>query len=100
MSRKKRRIFTDEQRAEAVRLVEQSDKSITEVASDLGLHGSVLSRWVKKYGTTSGNARSVLPRTSPEEQAELRELRREVKILRQERDLLKKSIALFVRDGS
>ena len=100
MPRKKRRIFTDEQRAEAVRLVEQTDKSITEIASDLGLHGSVLSRWVKKYGTRSGKSRSTSPRISPEEQAELRDLRREVKILRQERDLLKKSIALFVRDGS
>ena len=48
MTQQPRRIFTDEQKAEAVRIVNKSDKSIHQVAEEMGLSESALRRWVKQ----------------------------------------------------
>ncbi|MEO0804498.1 MAG: transposase [Cyanobacteria bacterium J06642_2] len=51
MSRKPRRIFTSEQKAEAVRIVEQSGKPISQVAREMGLTESALRRWYSQAQT-------------------------------------------------
>ena len=48
MTQKPRRIFTDEQKAEAVRIVTQSGKPVSQVAKEMGLTESALRQWVKQ----------------------------------------------------
>lgn len=86
---KARRKFDEQFRREAVRFLEETGRPLREVAEELKVSQQALSRWRQKYGTGAGE------QLSPSEAAELRRLRREVEILRQERDLLKKATAYF-----
>lgn len=90
--------YTPEFRAEAVRLVRSSpDKSIVQIARELGISDSSLHGWLKQSQIDAGQREGL----TTEEQEELRKLRKEVKTLRQERDILKKATAFFAReDGS
>lgn len=90
--------YTPEFRAEAVRLVHSSpDKSIVQIARELGISDSSLHGWLKQSQIDAGQREGL----TSEEQEELRKLRKEVKTLRQERDILKKATAFFAReDGS
>lgn len=90
--------YTPEFRAEAVRLVHSSpDKSIVQIARELGISDSSLHGWLKQSQIDAGQREGL----TTEEQEELRKLRKEVKTLRQERDILKKATAFFAReDGS
>ena len=91
---KKRRQFTKEFKVEAVRLIVEEGRRISEVARELGIRENLLGRWKKK--SESGKL-EVFPgkgRLSPED-AELRGLRRENARLRMERDILKKAVAIF-----
>lgn len=91
MSRKKRRQFTPEFRREMVRLLEESGRPVREVTEEFDLPKNALWRWRQKYGRAEAAA---LP---PSEAEELRRLRRENEILRQERDFLKKATAYFAQ---
>ena len=88
--------YTKEFKQEAVKLVETSKKSKTEIARDLGISDSALSKWCKELGTLGEQA---FPgkghQTALEE--ELRQLKRENELLRQERDILKKAVRIFVQ---
>ena len=84
-----RRKFTEEYKREAVRFLEETGRPLRAVAEELEISETSLWRWRKKYGTGAGE------RLSPSEAEELRRLRREVEILRQERDFLKKATAYF-----
>ena len=90
---RKRRKYTPEFRAEAVALVEQEGVTQSEVARDLGISQSLLSKWVQ-------NAKvAALPGAlTAAEREEMRQLRRENAILRQERDILKKAAAFFAKE--
>ena len=85
-----RRKYTAEYRREAVRFLEETGRPVREVAAELKVAESVLWRWRKQYGT-GANAGAV----TPTEAEELRRLRRENELLRQERDFLKKATAYF-----
>ena len=98
---RKRRRYTHEFKLEAVRLASAGDKSLSEVARELGIRSDMLRQW--KYqaeGRVGQAAREVFPGngklTSSDE--ELRRLRRENAQLREERDILKKATAFFARD--
>ena len=91
---KKRRQFTKEFKVEAVRLVVEEGRSISEVARELGIGENLLSRWKKKYEVGKVEPFPGKGRLSPEDE-ELRQLRRENKRLRMERDILKKAVAIF-----
>jgi len=95
MSRRKRRTYTAEQRADAVRLVRQV-KSVAKVAKDLDLTESALRSWLKQADIDDG--KSSQGGLTTEEREELRRLRRENRVLEQERDFLKKAAAFFARD--
>jgi transposase len=86
MTPRKKRTFTAEQKAEAVRIVEESGKPVTQVAREMGLTASALNKWVKQAKIDeTGSSEGAL--TSPEQQ-ELNRLRRELKRVEMERDFL------------
>ena len=90
--------YTPEFRAEAVRLVRSSpDKSIVQIATELRISDSSLHNWLKQSEIDTGQREGL----TTEEREELRRLRKENKVLRQERDILKKATVFFAReDGS
>ena len=91
---KNRRQYTKEFKVEAVRLLVEEARSISEVARGLGIGANLLHRWKKKSEEGKIDPFSGKGRLSPEDD-ELRQLRRENKRLRMERDILKKAVAIF-----
>jgi transposase len=96
MTPKPRRLFTDEQKAEAVRIVNQSGKPVSQVAKEMGLTESALCNWVKqaqidRQPDPQGQLTSA-------ERKELIALRRDLKRVQRSRDFLKKA-ATFLRQG-
>jgi transposase len=91
------RRFTKEFEEEAVRLVRTSGRSQREIAEDLGIGLSTLVRWISR----SRDRQIDEPGRPGQEDvvAELKRLRRENEILRQERDILRRATAFFARDG-
>ena len=88
--------FDQHFKQEAVRLVQTSGKSQRQVAEDLGVAMSTLSRWCTEMATKGERAFVGSGNQQPEDE-ELRRLHRENDILRQERDILKKALAIFSR---
>ena len=91
-----RRKFSPEFKADAVKLV-QGGRSVSSVAEDLGVSHSTLGRWAQQAETDAGRGPEGAL-TSTEKQ-ELSELRREVKKLREEREILKKATAFFAKEN-
>ena len=95
-----RRIFPETFKREAVDRVTSSELSIEKVAAELGLHETVLRRWVKQFSAqATGTARRPItqaPAPSPSDLAsEVARLRRENERLRMERDILKNAALIF-----
>ena len=90
--------FTPEFRAEAVRLAQTSGRSRREVAADLGIGLSTLRNWIDGRRDREMDA----PPSDRQEDmaAELKRLRRENEVLRQEREILKRATAFFAKEGS
>ena len=99
MPRKKRRTFTKQQKAQAVRICRQSSKSIAQVARDLDISESSLRIWMKQDQIDEAGPSDDGPLTS-EEREELRRLRKENRELQMERDFLKKAAAFFAKESS
>ena len=95
MPKRKRRKFTPEQKADAVRLVREVG-SIPQVARDLDLTETSLRDWVKQADIDEGHGPKDALTT--EEKAEVRRLRRENRTLKMERDFLKKAAAFFAKE--
>jgi transposase len=95
---KKRRQFTKEFKVEAVRLIVEEGRRISELSRELGVGENSLNRWKKKYEEGKIEPFPGKGRQSPED-AELRRLKRENEILRMERDILKKAAAIFSKDS-
>jgi transposase len=91
-----RRSFSPEFKVEAVKLVVESGRPLSQVARELGLRPEQLRSW-KKQLQAGGQIARVQTALSAEE--ELRRVKRENEVLRQERDFLKKAAAFFARDG-
>ena len=90
----RRKSFTRDFKIETVKLVTDSDLSVAEVAEDLGIHPNTLYRWVRKYGENPEDAFPGKGKQVSEKEA-FRQLKRENKRLRMERDILKKAMAIF-----
>jgi transposase len=92
--RKKRNQYTKEYKVEAVGLIVEEGRPISELARELGTSQSLLHRWKKKYEEGKVEPFPGKGRLSLEDD-ELRQLRRENKRLLMERDILKKAVAIF-----
>jgi transposase len=92
--RRKRRVFTKEFKAEAVAVLQSSGKSLQQVAKDLELTESALRRWERQ---AEGGSAAAVP-AAETERGELLRLREEVRVLRMERDFLKKAAAFFAKE--
>jgi len=93
-----KKSFTPEFRAEAVRLVRTSGRSRREIAADLGVGLSTLRSWIDQQRDREMDE----PPADRQEDmvAELKRLRRENEVLRQEREILKRATAFFAKEGS
>ncbi len=95
MSKRKRRRFTADQKADAIRLVREVG-SVAQVARDLDLTETSLRNWVKQADIDEG--RGPEGALTTEEKEEIRRLRRENRTLRMERDFLKKAAVFFAKE--
>jgi transposase len=93
---KTQRTFTKEFKQEAVQLVQSSKKSQAQIARDLGIADSTLHHWCKLFSEHGEQAFPGSGHQTPQEE-EMRHLKRENELLRQERDILKKAIGIFSR---
>ena len=94
LTRRPRRQFTDEYKADAVRLVLEDGRTVGAVARDLDLTGSALRQWVEQARADRSKGKSGLTTAEREEFARLRKENRQ---LRQDRELLVKASAFFVK---
>ena len=94
--RKSRNQYSDEYKSEAVRLVKESGKPVTQIARELGLNPNMLHRWVREEDAAgvAGKTRSGVKA----DQEELARLRRELARVTAERDFLKRAAAYFAKD--
>ena len=92
-----RRKFTAEYKAEVVRLVRGGGKSILQASRDLGLTESAVRNWVKQAAIDRGEGPEGALTT--EERQEFTQLRREVRQLRMDREILKKAAAFFAKEN-
>jgi transposase len=93
---KEQRTFTREFKAEAVQLVQSSKKPQAQIARDLGIADSTLHHWWKQFAQQGEQAFPGSGHKTPQVE-EIRQLKRENELLRQERDILKKAIGIFSR---
>jgi transposase len=91
-----RRKFSEEFRKDAVELVLSTGRPIAEVANELGLYDSTLGNWVRQAQVDRGEREGL----SSEDRARLRELEAENATLRMERDLLKRTVAFWVKEST
>ena len=96
MEKRKRRRFTAEYKSEAVKRLEESGKTLQEVADELGVHANQLRGW-RNEQLAIGSAEALARQKA--EAAELVRLRREVKRLEQENEILKRAAAFFAREA-
>ena len=94
---KSRRKYSKEFKVDAVELMIRSNKSFTEIAASLGIRADLLRRWEKEY---SANKVAPFPGSGhlkdPEDER-FRKLERELRIVTEEREILKKALAVFSR---
>jgi transposase len=92
--RRPRRSFSDEYKAEVVELCRTSGRSIAQVARDLGIGETAVRRWVAQAEIDNGRR----PGLTTEEHAELVALRKENRVLREERDILRRATVFFAKE--
>jgi len=95
--RRPRREFAPEFKAEAVRLCRVGDRSVKRVAADLDLTETALREWVKRADIDAGKGPPEALTTA--EREEMARLRREVKRLTMERDILKAAATFFAKES-
>jgi transposase len=92
--RRQRRAFSAEYKADVVKLCQSGERTIPEVARDLDLTESSVRRWVEQAEIDEGRRQGL----TSDERAELARLRRENRVLREERDILKRATVFFAAE--
>jgi len=92
MKKRNRRNFTPEFKREAVRMVDDSDKTIAQVSKDLGIGNNLISRWRREQSGQESEASRV-----DDKDAEIRRLQAELRDLKEDHDILKKAAAYFAK---
>jgi transposase-like protein len=100
MSKQKRarRIHTREFKAETVKLVRDGGRSVGQVSQELDLADSLIRNWLRQAKVDEGNG--PVGALTTVEKAELSQLRREVKVLRMEREILKRAATFFAKENA
>ena len=95
---KQQKTYTPEFKLEAVQLVKSSGKPLSQIARDLGVSETALYNWCKQLAEQGEQA---FPGSGHQraEQEEIRRLKRELEVTRQERDILKKVVSIYSRDA-
>ena len=96
--KRQRRLHSPEYKVEVVRLCRETGKSPEAIGKEMGLSGSLVRNWVRQSAVDEGGGGTGALTT--EEREELTALRREVRTLRQERDILKRATAFFVKEAT
>jgi transposase len=92
------RTYTEEFKREALALLKSSGKSAAQIERDLGVTKGLLLKWRERYQVRRTNGEDRLaPSDLATAQAEVRQLRRQLAIAEQERDILKKAVSIFSR---
>jgi len=86
--------YPSEFKAEAVKLARSSEKPLSELARDLGVSTATLHNWLKQQHIDTGKRHGL----TTDEREELRRLRKENKVLKEEREVLRKATAFFARE--
>jgi transposase len=86
--------YAEEFRREAAALIRSGQRSLPEASKSLGVSQQTLRNWLKREDVDAGRVEGV----SSEEREELRRLRRENRVLREEREILKKAAAFFAKE--
>jgi transposase len=94
MSKNQRNIYSSEFKLSAIELATESDQSIAQTARDLGVNDNTLHNWINNSSKSNDMSKS-----SECHFEEVRKLRRELAIVKQERDLLKKAAAYFAKES-
>ena len=95
---KKRGRYAKEFKVEAVRLLNIGDKPASELARELGVKRSLLYRWKDQLKENGESAFSGSGRSKIDQLSEVSRLKKELKDVTEERDILKKAAAYFARD--
>ncbi len=94
MSKKKNRTYTKEFKKEAIRLFEATEKSQAEIERELGITAGLLSKWIRR-SQEEGEQGFPGKGNLTERDAEIQQLRAEIRMLKQEREILKKTVVIF-----
>jgi transposase len=94
MDKHSRRKFTKEFKAETVSLIRSSGKPMTQICRELGLADSTVSRWLAQAEIDAGQRDGL----TTDARQEVAQLRRELRVVREERDILAKAIAFFTKE--
>jgi transposase len=92
VKKRSRRRFTDEFKAETVKLLKQGDRTMSAIAMELGISSKSVGEWVR-------NAAESEDSISEDERAELKRLRREISELRMEKEILRKATVFFAKEN-
>jgi transposase len=96
--KRRRRVHTPEFKADTVKLVQQGGRSVGQVAQELGLAQSLVRYWMRQAEADAGTGSPAVVTTAEKE--ELLQLRREVKVLRMEREILKRAATFFAKENA
>jgi transposase len=99
MDTRKYRTYSKEFKLEALSLLESSGKSVAALERELGITTGLLPKWKRRYRVNKAE-QSLEPSDLVAAQTELRRVKRELAIVSQERDILKKAIAIFSKEPS
>ena len=89
-----KRYFDREFKCEAIRLMNEGKRTVRDIAKDLGVHPNLLHQWRRNYRADAEQAFPGKGHLAPAEE-EIRRLKRENEALREEKDILKKALAIF-----